>query len=180
MAGASLLLPFLPLLPKQILLINLLTDLPEMTIASDDVDPELVERPRRWDIHFIRRFMIVFGLVSSVFDYLTFGVLIWLHATVEQFRAGWFIESIASAALIVLVVRTRRPFFRSRPSRLLALATLGVVIVAILTPYLSFASVLGFKTMPAHFYPILAVIISVYIAAAEATKVLFYRKIGNV
>jgi P-type Mg2+ transporter len=179
MAGASLLLPFLPLLPKQILLINLLTDFPEMTIASDDVDPELVERPRRWDIRFIRRFMIVFGLVSCVFDYLTFGVLIWLNATVEQFRAGWFIESIASAAFIVLVVRTRRPFFKSRPSKLLALATLGVVIVAALMPYLPFATVLGFQTMPGHFYPIIAVIILGYVAAAEATKALFYRKIGN-
>ena len=176
MAGASLLLPFLPLLPKQILLINLMTDFPEMTIASDDVDPELVEQPRRWDIHFIRRFMIVFGLVSSVFDYLTFGVLFWLNATVEQFRAGWFIESIASAALIVLVVRTRRPFFKSRPSKLLALATLGVVIVAALTPYLPFASVLGFQAMPWHFYPIIALIIFAYVAAAEATKALFYRK----
>ena len=117
MAGASLFLPFLPLLPKQILLINLLTDFPEMAIASDDVDVELTERPRRWDIHFIRRFMIVFGLVSSIFDYLTFGVLIWLNATVEQFRAGWFIESIASAALIVLVVRTRRPSFSNRTLR---------------------------------------------------------------
>ncbi len=180
MAGASLLLPFLPLLPKQILLINLLTDLPEMTIASDDVDPELTERPRRWDIRFIRRFMTVFGLVSSVFDYLTFGVLIWLNATVEQFRAGWFIESIASAALIVLVVRTRRPFFRSRPSKLLTLATLGVVIIAVLIPHLPFASLLGFQTMPAHFYPILAFIIFAYIATAEATKVRFYRKIGKV
>ena len=179
MAGASLLLPFLPLLPKQILLINLLTDLPEMTIASDDVDPELTERPRRWDIRFIRRFMTVFGLVSSVFDFLTFGVLIWLNATVEQFRAGWFIESIASAALIVLVVRTRRPFFRSRPSKLLTLATLGVVIIAVLIPHLPFASLLGFQTMPAHFYPILALIIFAYIAAAEATKVFFYRKIAN-
>jgi Mg2+-importing ATPase len=179
MAGASLLLPFLPLLPKQILLINLLTDLPEMTIASDDVDPELIERPRRWDIRFIRRFMTVFGLVSSVFDYLTFGVLIWLNATVEQFRAGWFIESITSAALIVLVVRTRRPFFKSRPSKLLALATLGVVIVAVITPYLQFASVLGIQRVPAQFYPILALIIFAYIAAAEATKTVFYRKIGK-
>jgi len=180
MAGASLLLPFLPLLPKQILLINLLTDLPEMTIASDDVDPELTERPRRWDIRFIRRFMTVFGLVSSVFDFLTFGVLIWLNATVEQFRAGWFIESIASAALIVLVVRTRRPFFRSRPSKLLTLATLGVVIIAVLIPHLPFASLLGFQTMPAHFYPILALIIIAYVAAAEVTKALFYRWIGRV
>ncbi|MGB9475521.1 MAG: magnesium-translocating P-type ATPase [Candidatus Udaeobacter sp.] len=179
MAGASLLLPFLPLLPKQILLINLLTDLPEMTIANDNVDPELTERPRRWDIRFIRRFMIVFGLVSSVFDFLTFGVLIWLNATIEQFRAGWFIESIASAALIVLVVRTRRPFFRSRPSKLLALATLVVVVVAALIPYLPFASVLGFQTMPGHFYPIITLIVFAYVAAAEATKVFFYRRIAN-
>jgi P-type Mg2+ transporter len=175
MAGASLLLPFLPLLPKQILLINLLTDLPEMTIASDDVDPELVERPRRWDIHFIRRFMIVFGLVSSVFDYLTFGALIWLNATVQQFRTGWFIESIVSAALIVLVVRTRRPFFRSRPSRLLTLATLGVVIVTVLIPHLPFAAVLGFGIMPPHFYPIIGLIIVAYVIAAESAKHVFYR-----
>jgi Mg2+-importing ATPase len=176
MAGASLLLPFLPLLPKQILLINLLTDLPEMAIAGDDVDVELTQRPRCWDIHFIRRFMIVFGLVSSVFDYLTFGVLIWLNASVEQFRAGWFIESIASAALIVLVVRTRRPFFKSHPSKLLVLATLAVVILATLTPCLPFASVLGFQTMPAHFYPIIALIVLAYVATAELAKLAFYRK----
>jgi P-type Mg2+ transporter len=180
MAGASLLLPFLPLLPKQILLINLLTDLPEMTIAGDDVDVELTERPRRWDVHFIRRFMIVFGLVSSVFDYLTFCVLMWLNATVEQFRAGWFIESIASAALIVLVVRTRRPFYRSRPSKLLALATLGVVIVAALNAVSSVRNCARFQTMRGHFYPIIALIIFAYVAAAEATKVLFYRHVGNV
>lgn len=176
MAGASLFLPFLPLLPKQILLINLLTDLPEMTIAGDDVDPELVEQPRRWDIHFIRRFMIVFGVVSSVFDYLTFGALLWLNATVQQFRTGWFIESIISAALIVLVVRTRRPFFRSRPSSLLALATLGTVIVTVLIPYLPIAAVLGFGIVPAHFYPILALIILAYVISTEMAKYIFYRQ----
>ena len=119
MAGASLFLPFLPLLPKQILLINLLTDLPEMTIAGDNVDGELVQRPRRWDIHFIRKFMIVFGTLSSVFDCLTFVGLMWLGATMTQFRTGWFIESIVSASLIVLVIRSRRPFFRSRPANFL-------------------------------------------------------------
>ena len=155
MAGASLFLPFLPLLPKQILLINLLTDFPEMTIAGDNIDPELVQEPRRWDIHFIRRFMLVFGLISSVFDYLTFGVLIWLHANVAQFRTGWFIESIVSAALIVLVVRSRRPFFKSRPSKLLALATATIVVVTAATPYLPFAGALGFQPMPAHFYLVL-------------------------
>jgi Mg2+-importing ATPase len=175
MAGASLFLPFLPLLPKQILLINLLTDFPEMTIAGDNVDDELVQRPRRWDIGFIRRFMVVFGIVSSVFDYLTFGVLLWLHATVAQFRTGWFIESIVSASLIVLVVRSRRPFFRSRPSKLLTLATGVIVIITALTPYLPFAGVLGFQPMPAHFYPIIALIIFAYIVAAELAKLLFYR-----
>jgi Mg2+-importing ATPase len=174
MAGASLFLPFLPLLPKQILLINLLTDFPEMTIASDHVDPELVEAPRRWDVRFIRRFMVVFGLVSSVFDYLTFGVLLWLNATVAQFRTGWFIESIVSAALIVLVVRSRRPFFRSRPSKLLAFATVVVVIITVLTPHLPFARVLGFQPVPPQFYPIIAFIIAAYVAAAELTKLVFY------
>jgi P-type Mg2+ transporter len=175
MAGASLFLPFLPLLPKQILLVNLLTDFPEMTIAGDNVDDELVQRPRRWDIGFIRRFMIVFGIVSSVFDYLTFGVLLWLQATIAQFRTGWFIESIVSASLIVLVVRSRRPFFRSRPSKLLTLATGVIVIITALTPYLPFAGVLGFQPMPAHFYPIIALIVVAYIVAAELAKLLFYR-----
>jgi Mg2+-importing ATPase len=175
MAGASLFLPFLPLLPKQILLINLLTDFPEMTIASDNVDPELVQVPRRWDIRFIRRFMVVFGLVSSVFDYLTFGVLFWLNATVAQFRTGWFIESIVSASLIVLVVRSRRPFFKSRPSKLLALATALIVTVTVFTPYLPFARALGFQPMPARFYPIIAAIVIAYIVAAELAKLLFYR-----
>jgi P-type Mg2+ transporter len=175
MAGASLFLPFLPLLPKQILLINLLTDFPEMTIAGDNVDDELVQRPRRWDIGFIRRFMIVFGIVSSVFDYLTFGVLLWLQATVAQFRTGWFIESIVSASMIVLVVRSRRPLFKSRPSKLLALATVAVVVVTAFTPYLPFAGRLGFQPMPAHFYPIIALIIFAYIVAAEFAKLLFYR-----
>src|SRR5437016_1793276 len=117
MAGVSLLLPFLPLLPKQILLTNLLTDFPEMTIATDNVDNEMVEYPRRWDIRAIRKFMMTFGLMSSVFDYLTFGALLLVfHATQDQFRTGWFLESVCSASLIVLVIRSRKPFFRSRPS----------------------------------------------------------------
>jgi P-type Mg2+ transporter len=112
MAGASL-LPFLPLLPKQVLLTNLMTDFPEMTIATDRVDPEMVAYPRRWGIKAIRKFMITFGLVSSVFDYLTFGVLLFLlYATPDQFRTGWFLESVASASLIVLVIRSRKPFSR--------------------------------------------------------------------
>ena len=136
MAGASLLLPFLPLLPTQILLTNLLTDFPEMTIATDSVDPELVAHPRRWDIRFIRKFMIVFGILSSVFDYLTFGVLLWLlRASPEQFRTGWFQESVISASLIVLVIRTRRPFYQSRPGKYLFAATLVIIGLTMLLPY---------------------------------------------
>ncbi len=176
MAGASLFLPFLPLLPKQILLMNLLTDFPEMTIAGDNVDPEMVQAPRRWDIGFIRRFMLVFGLISSVFDYLTFGVLLWLHASVAQFRTGWFIESIVSAALIVLVVRSRRPFFNSRPSKLLALATGAIVLATAVTPYLPFADVLGFQSLPIYFYLVLGLVLLGYVVTAEIAKSLFYRQ----
>ena len=127
MAGASLFLPFLPLLPKQILFTNVLTDIPEMTIATDAVDDELIQRPRRWDIGFIKKFMLTFGLVSSVFDYLTFAALFFvLDAGMGQFRTGWFIESVISAAMIVLVIRTRRPFLQSRPGNGLFLRRSGL------------------------------------------------------
>jgi Mg2+-importing ATPase len=136
MAGVSLVLPFLPLLPKQILLTNLLTDFPEMTIATDRVDSEMVDHPRRWDIRAIRQFMITFGIVSSVFDYLTFGVLLLLlHATLDQFRTGWFLESVVSASLIVLVIRSRKPFFKSRPGKYLLMATLSIVVVTLVLPF---------------------------------------------
>ena len=111
MAGASLFLPFLPLLPKQILLMNLLTDLPEMTIATDNIDREIIKIPRRWDIKFIRKFMIVFGLLSTIFDYIVFFTLLYiLNSTLDGFRTTWFVESIISASLIVLVVRTTKIF----------------------------------------------------------------------
>jgi len=176
MAGASLFLPFLPLLPKQVLMTNLLTDFPEMAIATDSVDAESVDLPRRWNIQFIRKYMIVFGLISSIFDYLTFGALIYfLHSTKEQFRTGWFLESVISAALIVLVIRTRRPFFKSAPGRYLLTATLGVVCVTLILPYTPLASVLGLGRMPAVFFAVLGMIVVLYMFAAEATKRIFYR-----
>lgn len=175
MAGASLFLPFLPLLPKQILLTNLLTDIPEMTIATDRVDPELIDRPRRWDIAFIRKFMLTFGLVSSVFDYLTFGALLWiLDASPEQFRTGWFIESVISASAIVLVIRTRRPFFSSTPGHALALATLAVAAVTLLLPVLPVAAPLGLTPMPRSFLVLLAAILAGYVLTAELAKKYFY------
>jgi Mg2+-importing ATPase len=177
MAGASLFLPFLPLLPKQVLLTNLMTDFPEMTIATDSVDNEMVAYPRRWDIKAIRRFMITFGLVSSVFDYLTFGVLLFiLHATPDQFRTGWFLESVVSAALIVLVIRSRRPFFKSRPSKYLFIATLLVVIVTVIFPFTSLGQLFGFSQLPILFSLLIGMVIMAYIAAAEVAKTIFYKK----
>ncbi len=179
MAGASLFLPFLPLLPKQILLTNLLTDLPEMTISKDNVDPEFAEKPRRWDIAFIRKFMMTFGLLSSVFDYLTFGALIYiLHAAPAEFRAGWFVESVVSASLVVLVVRTRRPFFRSMAGRLLILATILVSVVTLMLPYTAPGRELfGFTPLPVEFLLLMSAIVVLYIFSAEAAKKYFYRKV---
>ena len=174
MAGASLFLPFLPLLPKQILLTNLLTDFPEMTIASDNLDDEMIAQPRRWDIHFIRQFMMTFGLVSSIFDYLTFGLLLWLDVSVEQFRTGWFLESVISAALIVFVVRSRKPFFKSRPGKALLFATLSVVLLTLALPYTPIASFIGFEPLPLKLLAMLAGIVALYIATAEIAKRLFY------
>ena len=149
MAGASLFLPFLPLLPTQILLTNLLTDFPEMTIATDSVDRELIEEPHRWDIGFIRKFMMVFGITSSVFDYLTFGVLLFLlPGMTEQFRTGWFVESVISASMIVLVIRSRKPFFRSKPGKYLLTATLLIGGLTLCIPFTSFAAPFGFKPLP--------------------------------
>jgi Mg2+-importing ATPase len=177
MAAASLFLPFLPLLPKQVLLTNLLTDLPEMTIAADRVDPEMVDRPRRWDVGFIRRFMIVFGVLSSVFDFLTFGMLLWLlHATPAVFRTGWFVESVVSAAAIVLVVRTRRRSFQSHPGRSLLLATLLVVGLTASLPYTPLAPLLGFVPLPPLFLIALGSVVLLYVVAAEITKDLFYGR----
>ncbi|MGZ4980117.1 MAG: magnesium-translocating P-type ATPase [Methylobacter sp.] len=175
MAGASLFLPFLPLLPKQILLTNLLTDFPEMTIASDNVDAEMVSQPRRWDIKFIRKFMITFGFVSSLFDFMTFGLLLLLDVSVEQFRTAWFMESVVSAALIVFVVRSSKPFFSSRPGKYLVAATLTIVAVTVALPYTPIAHLIGFEPLPLHLLGLLGVIVMLYISTAEIAKHIFYR-----
>jgi P-type Mg2+ transporter len=178
MAGASLFLPFLPLLPKQILLTNLMTDFPEMAIATDTVDSEMVEQPRRWDIKFIRKFMLAFGLLSSVFDYLTFGcLLLILHSTVDQFRTGWFMESVVSACLIVLVIRSRRPFFKSKPGKYLLLATLVIVVVTLLVPISPLAGLLEFQPLPVSFLLMLGAILLTYIISAELLKRVFYARV---
>jgi len=180
MAGASLLLPFLPLLPKQILLTNLLTDFPETTIATDRVDAVILEKPHRWNICFIQHYMITFGILSSVFDYLTFGVLLYLLRADERlFQTGWFVESVISAALIVLVIRTRLPFFTSLPGRYLTMVTLLVVAIVLLLPLTPLNSIFGFVQLPISFYGWMLLIVLLYILSAEVTKRLFYRKWAN-
>jgi len=180
MAGASLFLPFLPLLPKQILLTNLLTDFPEMAIATDRVDNISVSKPQRWNIKLIQRFMIVFGLLSSVYDYLTFGVLLFLTKEDEKvFQTGWFTESVISATLIVLVVRTRLPFFKSLPGKYLAIATSLIVIFVLSIPLMPFAGLLGFVSLPLSFYGWMLLIIAAYIISAEMAKKWFYKKLQN-
>ena len=179
MAGASLFLPYLPLLPAQILLTNLMTDFPEMTIATDSVDSEMVDHPRRWDIVAIRKFMITFGLVSSVFDFLTFGALLLiLQATQDQFRTGWFLESVISASLIVLVIRSRKPFFKSRPAKYLLIATLATVAVTAALPYTPLGPLFGFSRVPLSFLLLIAMIVVLYIVSAELVKAVFYKKVN--
>jgi Mg2+-importing ATPase len=178
MAGVSLFIPFLPLLPKQILLTNLMTDFPEMTIATDRVDDEMVDHPRRWDIKAIRKFMITFGLVSSVFDYLTFGLLLLvLRASEAQFRTGWFLESVISASMIVLVIRSRKPFFRSRPGKYLLIATLSIAVITLIFPFTPLGTLFGFTPLSFITCLLILLIVVVYIVAAEITKNIFYRKV---
>lgn len=149
MAAASLFLPFLPLLAHQVLLNNLLSDVPSATLSGDRVDPERVERPQRWDLGFIRRFMIAFGLVSAAFDGLTFAVLqLGFRASPEEFRTAWFCESLLTELLVLLVLRTRRPFWRSRPHAALLWSTVAVAIVAVALPLSPLREPLGFVELP--------------------------------
>ena len=176
-AGASLFLSFLPMLPSQILLNNLLYDSSQLAIPSDRVDEEQLHRPSHWDIGFIRRFMIVFGPVSSVFDFVTFGVMLWVfHAHAAEFRSGWFVESLATQTLVIFAIRTRRvPFFRSHPSVPLTLAALGAVTVGAVLPAAPFAGTLGFSPLPGAFFAALAGMVAAYLILIEFGKRWFYR-----
>lgn len=180
MAGASLFLPFLPLLPKQILLTNLMTDLPETTISSDRVDDISVSKPHRWDIQFLKRFMITFGILSSIFDFLTFGVLLYfLKSNESLFQTGWFVESVISASMIVLVVRTRLPFFKSLPGKYLTITTICVVLAVLVLPFTPLGTVFGFTRLPLAFYGWMILIVSMYIVSAEFLKSRFYKNMKN-
>ena len=180
MAGASLILPFLPLLAPQILLENFLSDIPSTAIASDNVDPEWVARPRRWNTTFIRDYMVLFGLVSSVFDFLTFGVLLFIfHSSPVVFRTGWFLESLLTELVISLVVRTRRVFFRSRPGKLLLVGTLFFIGITLVLPYLPFSSIFGFIPLPLPLLLMMLGLTALYVVVTEIAKKFFYSRMKN-
>jgi Mg2+-importing ATPase len=180
MAGASVFLPFLPLTAPQILLNNFLSDIPGTTIASDHVDAEWVEKPRRWNTTFIRNYMVLFGLVSSIFDFLTFGVLLFLfRASPNEFRTGWFIESLLTELVIALVVRTRHPFYKSRPGNWLLISTVVVVVITVIIPFLPFSSFFGFVPLPASLIVALLGLTVLYVVVTELAKRYFYSRFEN-
>jgi Mg2+-importing ATPase len=171
MAGASLFLPFLPMLPTQILLNNFLYDLAQVTIPTDHVDATYLIRPQRWNIDLIRDFMVYIGPISSIYDFLTFFVLLKLfHANEQLFHTGWFIESLATQTLVLFVIRTAGNPFRSRPSIPLALTTIAVVLAGILLPYTPLARPLGFVPLPAGFFVFLALATAAYLLLVEIVK----------
>ena len=175
-AGASLFLSFLPMLPSQILLNNLLYDVGQLAIPTDNVDPETVARPASWDIGFVRRFMAVFGPVSSIFDFLTFFVMLTvLNASHAEFRSGWFVESLATQTLVVFLIRTRRvPFFRSTPSKAMLITPTAMAILGAILPFTPAADLLGFAALPVAFFLILVAMVLAYLALVEIVKSRFY------
>lgn len=176
LAGVSLMIPYLPLLPKQVLLLNFLSDVPAIFIASDKVDPEMLEKPKKWNINLIRRFMFVFGAQSSLFDYLTFALLLLVFRVQESvFQTAWFVESVMTEVLILLVIRTTRRAWESRPSRWLLLSGGVIVALTLLLPYLPFAPVLGFSPLPPGLLAGMAGIAVLYALLSEYVKGRFFR-----
>ncbi len=180
MAGASLLLPFLPMLPVQILLNNLLYDFSEIPIPLDSVDEEYLARPRHWNMKFIRNFMLAAGPVSSIFDFLTFYVLLaFFHADEKLFHTGWFVESMATQVFVIFIIRTRRYPLQSLPNPWLTTCSLAVVMLAVIFPFTALGSDFGFVPLPSSFYVILAVMVLVYLLAVEVIKQWFFRRFAE-
>ncbi|TLM99195.1 MAG: HAD family hydrolase, partial [Actinobacteria bacterium] len=177
MAGASLFLPFLPMLPTQILLNNLLYDTSQMAIPTDNVDAELMRRPKRWRIDFIRQFMLIIGPISSVYDFLTFGALLFVfHANEQLFHTGWFVESLVTQTLVVFVIRTAGNPLKSRPSRALVLAVLAVVLIAFALPFTPLGTVLGFTPLPPLLIATILALAATYLGLVQVVKTRFYRR----
>jgi Mg2+-importing ATPase len=177
-AGGSLFLPFLPMLPIQILLNNLLYDLSQSAIPTDNVDQEYIEKPKRWDVSFIRKFMIFLGPISSIFDFLTFFLMLLVfNATEPLFQTAWFVESLLTQTFVIFVIRTRKtPFYKSRPSRLLLFSSLCIVGFASIVPFTPLGALFGFVEPPLTFFIVLAVLICAYLILVEIVKRWFYKR----
>jgi Mg2+-importing ATPase len=171
MAGATLFLPFLPMLPTQILLNNFLYDLAQVTIPTDKVDQTFIRKPRRWDIRLIRDFMLYIGPISSIYDFLTFYALLkFFHASEQFFHTGWFVESLATQTLVIFIIRTAGAPLRSRPSAALAVTTLLVVLIGTTLPFTPLASWMGFTPLPAGFFLFLIAVVGAYLLLVETLK----------
>ncbi|MFL6414312.1 MAG: magnesium-translocating P-type ATPase [Bryobacteraceae bacterium] len=176
MAGASLFLPFLPMLPTQILLNNFLYDLSQVTIPTDTVDPIYLQSPQRWNMSLIQKFMVVIGPVSSVFDFITFFVLLhYFRASERQFHTGWFVESLATQTLVLLIIRTSGSAIKSRPSWPLLFSILAVVFIALLIPITPVAAALGFTPLPLRFFGFLLACTAAYLGSVEFAKRRIFR-----
>ena len=181
MALATLFLPFLPLLPKRILLNNFLSDFPSIAISTDNVDAAQIEQSQRWNVHEVRAFMIVFGLASTLFDLVTFALLLELfHADQVTFQTTWFVVSLLTELVVVLVLRTRQPFYRSRPSTLLVWATVAVAALALALQFTGeLADLFGFDPLPAPILAASVAIVIAYVTTTEALKLVFYRRLAK-
>lgn len=176
-AGASLFMSFLPMLPVQILLNNLMYDFSETTISTDNVDKEYMEKPKKMNVKFINDFMIFFGPISSVFDFLTFGVMIFFfHAAEPLFQTAWFMESLCTQTMVIFMIRTKKPFYQSRPGLLLAISSLIVVVLGILLPYTPVGAYFGFTPPPLIFLFVLVGFVILYLGLVELLKVWFYKE----
>jgi Mg2+-importing ATPase len=176
-AGASVFLPFLPMLPMQILFMNLFYDVANMTIPTDTVDVELTQLPRKWDIDFVRKFTLFFGPFSSLYDFLTYGIMLFIFsASPALFQSGWFVESFWTEVLVMFVIRTRRvPFTKSRPGKWLAILTLSCVVIGTIIPFTFLGNFLGFTPLPAEYWILLILMVATYLLLVDAGKVFFYK-----
>lgn len=181
MAGASFFLPFLPMLPAQILLNNFLYDISQVALPSDNVDKSYVAKPRPWNIKFIREFIFIIGPISSIFDFLTFGVMLWIFkAEPALFQTGWFVESLTTQVLVIHIIRTNKiPFIESRPSKTLLISSLAVVLTGMIIPFTVIGSFFGFQPLPPLFFAILLAMSVAYLLLVQVVKALFLKKYND-
>jgi Mg2+-importing ATPase len=175
--GSVLMLPFLPMLPIQILLNNLIYDFSQITIPTDNVDEEFIQKPRKFNMNFIKKFMLVFGTISSIFDFLTFIMLFWVfHTFGSTFQTGWFLLSLTTQTLVMFIIRTKKPFFKSTPSKYLLLSSILCVLLGWSIVFTGFGRIFGFEVLPINIVFVIVGLVASYLTTVEIVKRLFYRK----